>query len=99
MLHFNQNSLVTIVKRPPPFPGPPVPFVWADEHDVLTAAWLQHQGISVNKEIAGQATNIVSREHPFHPIRDYLNSLKWDGVRRIDTWLTVYLGVAPSEYA
>jgi predicted P-loop ATPase len=37
----------------------------------------------------------VSILHPFHPIRDYLDSPKWDGVRRIDDWLTVYLGVPP----
>jgi len=96
VLHFNESSLTTVVKRDPPFQSPAVvPFRWADEHDVLTAAWLQHQGIQVNKEIAGQAVNTVSREHPFHPIRDYLDSPKWDGVRRIDDWLTVYLGVPP----
>src|ERR1019366_4668657 len=88
VLHFNESSMATIAKLPPPFErAPAVPFRWADEHDVLTAAWLQHQGISVTKEIAGQAVNAVAREHPFHPIRDYLDSLKWDGVDRIDRWL------------
>ena len=76
---------------PPLESAPAAPFTWADEHDVLTAAWLQHQGISVNKEIAGQAVHAVAREHSFHPIRAYLDSLKWDGVKRIDDWLTLYL--------
>jgi predicted P-loop ATPase len=66
---------------------------------VLTAAWLQHQGISANKEIAAQAVNAVAREHSFHPIREYLDSLRWDGIKRIDNWLTLYLGTEPSEYA
>lgn len=100
VLHFDESALVTIVKRAPPLgSAPTVPFMWADEHDVLTAAWLQHQGISVNKEIAGQAVHAVAREHSFHPIREYLNSLKWDGSKRIDEWLTIYLGVDPSDYA
>jgi predicted P-loop ATPase len=30
----------------------------------------------------------------FHPVRDYLDSLKWDGRKRIDTWLFDYGGVA-----
>jgi predicted P-loop ATPase len=100
VLHFNESSLATIAKRAPPFESsPPVPFAWADEHDVLTAAWLQHQEISVNKEVAGQAVHVIARERSFHPIRAYLDSLKWDGVKRIDDWLTLYLGVDPSDYA
>jgi putative DNA primase/helicase len=100
VLHLNESSLATIVKLAPPLEGAPAaPFTWADEHDVLTAAWLQHQGISVNKEIAGQAVHAVAREHSFHPIRAYLDSLKWDGIKRIGDWLTLYLGVDPSEYA
>ncbi len=99
VLHFNESSLITVVKGPPPFESAPsVPFKWADEHDVLTAAWLQHQGISVHKEIAGQAVQTVSHEHAFHPIRDYLDSLKWDGIKRIDDWLTLYWGSDPSDY-
>ena len=97
VLHFNESSVATVARAVPPFEHTPaVPFDWADEHDVLTAAWLQ--GISVNKEIAGQAVQVVAKEHSFHPIRDYLNALEWDGVSRIDSWLTVYLGVEPSDY-
>lgn len=99
VLHFNESSLTTVAKAAPPFArAPAVPFPWADEHDVLLAAWMQHQGIAVNKETAGQAAQAVSREHPFHPIRDYLDSLKWDGISRIDDWLTLYMGADPSDY-
>ena len=48
---------------------------------------------------AGQAVQSVAREHPFHPIRDYLNSLTWDGTGRISDWLTLYLGAEPSDLA
>jgi predicted P-loop ATPase len=90
---------MTVVKKAPPFQScVTVPFSWADEHDVLTAAWLQHQDIGVSKEIAGQAVQTVAREHLFHPIRDYLDSLKWDGTKRIDDWLTLYLGAETSNY-
>lgn len=36
--------------------------------------------------------------HMFHPIRDYLNSLEWDGVQRIDKLLVDYLGAANNIY-
>jgi hypothetical protein len=35
---------------------------------------------------------------PFHPVCDYLDSLKWDGVPRIDRWLVEYGGAADTEY-
>jgi predicted P-loop ATPase len=34
----------------------------------------------------------------FHPVRNYLNAQVWGGVKRIDTWLTVYGGVEDNEY-
>jgi predicted P-loop ATPase len=99
VLHFNESKLVTCAKLAPPFAhAPRTPFNWGDEQDILTAAWLQGRGISVTKEIAAQAVQTVAREHPFHPIRDYLNSLKWDNVPRIANWLTLYLGADPSDY-
>src|SRR5690606_24702631 len=48
--------------------------------------------------IAGQAVEVVARDHPFHPVREYLESLAWDGVPRIDAWLNTYLGVADTAY-
>lgn len=41
----------------------------------------------------------IASVNAFHPIRDYLASLTWDGTPRINTWLKRYLGaVAPEPY-
>lgn len=34
--------------------------------------------------------NNIGADNPFHPVNDYLNSLKWDGIQRIDHWLHTY---------
>jgi hypothetical protein len=36
-------------------------------------------------------------EHSADPVRDYFDSLEWDGVRRVSTWLNVYMGAEDNE--
>jgi predicted P-loop ATPase len=50
------------------------------------------------KETAGQEVQTVAREHPFHPVVDYLEALTWDRNKRISRWLPTYLGAKESEY-
>jgi len=35
---------------------------------------------------------LIARQHPYHPIRDYLTGLTWDGKPRIDRMLVDYAG-------
>lgn len=44
----------------------------------------------------GLDTHIYKRG--FHPVRDYLTSLKWDGVKRIDQLAIKYLGAEDTPY-
>jgi hypothetical protein len=44
------------------------------------------------KENIRDAAHTLCLENPFHPVRQYLDQLKWDGVPRIGKWLTTYLG-------
>jgi predicted P-loop ATPase len=44
------------------------------------------------------AINLVCREHGYHPIKDYLSSVKWDGVARIDTWMIDHLGAPDTPF-
>lgn len=40
----------------------------------------------------------VSSDNAFHPIKMYLESLTWDGVPRIDTFLVEYMGAEDNAY-
>jgi predicted P-loop ATPase len=66
---------------------------WTDQEDRLTAEWLQHNRIFVSVEISSQAMQTVAAQRRVHPVRDYLDHLQWDGVTRLDQWLSTYLGV------
>lgn len=41
---------------------------------------------------------LAIKENQFHPVRDYLNSLEWDGIKRVDTLFIDYFGADDSEY-
>jgi predicted P-loop ATPase len=44
------------------------------------------------------AMGVIFEKHQVHPIREYLNSLKWDGESRLDTLMIDYMGADDSEY-
>jgi predicted P-loop ATPase len=55
---------------------------------------LQWAGLPVGKDVVHQAADKRARECAFHPVRDYLDGLRWDGRKRLEIWLSYYLGVA-----
>jgi predicted P-loop ATPase len=52
----------------------------------------QQKEFEPSKDTMHDAVTRIALEYQFNPIIDYLDGLKWDGQKRIDTWLTVYLG-------
>jgi predicted P-loop ATPase len=62
-------------------------------------SWLQWYGFrGLGKDAAHDAVNKHARDHAFHPVRDYLNGLRWDSEHRLCTWLHDYLGTELSGY-
>lgn len=45
-----------------------------------------------------KAISIIADKNKYHPIRDYLKSLHWDGEERIENILYHFLGAEKSEY-
>ncbi len=51
-------------------------------------------------ELFRRAITNLAHENRFHPVRDYLGGLPpWDGIRRLDSWLTNYLGAEEKPYS
>jgi predicted P-loop ATPase len=60
---------------------------------------LQLAGLrQMSKDTVHQAVDLRSHERAFHPVRSYLENLKWDGTPRVDNWLASYLGAEASNY-
>lgn len=70
-----------------------------DEAITRLLEWLQLNGIPrIPRESVFHAIDARARECVFHPVRDYLQALRWDGTPRVEGWLAYYLGAEPSAY-
>jgi hypothetical protein len=68
---------------------------WDDTDDTNLAAWCQRADIDIQNRARSSAVAVaVGRRFSYHPAKDYLRSLAWDGAPRIDEWLNALLGVA-----
>lgn len=65
----------------------------------IAQEYLQRAGLpKLAKDTTHQAVDQRAVECAFHPVRDYLNALRWDGQKRVDGWLGTYLGAEDSDY-
>jgi predicted P-loop ATPase len=61
--------------------------------------WLQAAGLrTVGAVMVHQAVELRANECTYHPIRNYLEALTWDGQSRASTWLNTYLGAEATPY-
>jgi hypothetical protein len=94
---------VVIHKAAPGFPPDqrPYPREWSDDADVHATCWLQRAGVIITSgNTVAAAIQAVAREkqNRFHPVRDWLSGLTWDGTERADHWLTDCFTAEKSDY-
>jgi hypothetical protein len=63
-----------------------------DACSVLRYSIMEECGFDPGKENSREAAQTLCVENPFHPIRQYLDGLCWDGMPRLDRWMVTYLG-------
>lgn len=92
VLGYCEFSYRVIKRQPPPFPGGRVG-EWDDADTDRLRIWLcEHYGFSPRTADADGAVVVVAKENSYHPVRDYLDGLTWDGVARLDNWLQLFMG-------
>ena len=102
---FAYDEMLRAVIAVAPLPGdPPGPdHVHRPVRDTDVSAvqeYVQLAGLEkLGKDTTHQAVDLRAMECGFHPVRDWLDGAQWDGVARVGTWLTTYLGVEGCEYA
>ena len=65
---------------------------WTDKDDANLRVWLERNYDLAGKEKIADALTAVLTRHSYHPIREYLEGLTWDGVPRLDRLIIDYIG-------
>jgi predicted P-loop ATPase len=86
---FDEFAQTIVLRRPIPDvsnPGGPTfqPRPWRDDDATLLCAFLNAQGFrKAPTSIVRDLITVEARVHGFHPVREFLVGLVWDGVHRI----------------
>jgi predicted P-loop ATPase len=61
---------------------------------------IQRAGLkTISRDTVHQAVDMHARDNSFHPVRDYLDSLQWDGKPRLENLFHAYFGSEATAYA
>jgi hypothetical protein len=55
-------------------------------------------GFQPSKEFLANALVAIALQDKYHPVKDYFESLEWDGVKRLDKLFIDYAGAEDNEY-
>ncbi len=81
-----------------PIPGPyPRPWIGSDVAHILSYIQRVWTRLAKIGEVE-HAMGAVAAVRRFHPVRDWLATLAWDGMPRLDTWLVNAFGAVDSGY-
>jgi putative DNA primase/helicase len=84
---FNEFTNDVVLLKQAPWGSPDGPC--AEVEDMLMGEWLvrEHWLPSMPRGTLEEGLRIVAHRHRFHPVRQRLMGLKWDGTPRLGTWL------------
>lgn len=81
-----------------PWDGREEPRRWKDVDDAGYYRYMETFYGITGREKLDNALLLVSAQNRMNAVRDYLQGLSWDGVRRADTLLSDYLGAEDNAY-
>jgi predicted P-loop ATPase len=95
LVRYNELTRRIELQRAPPWRTLTPGSDWLDDDDVDLANLLQCLDIPVNSEkTVSRVVHSVAGKNSFHPVRDWLRTLKWDGEPRIKDVLIEVLGAS-----
>lgn len=72
--------------------------VWTDDDTDNTIKFIEKSYGIASDIIVKRAVRIVFKKRKYHPIREYLQNIKWDGETRLEKLFIDYLGAEDNPY-
>lgn len=96
-IRFNEMTNQMDIVREMPWKRFTTAFTDNDQDNIII--YLEkNYGLKMDKQIE-RAIRVVAKENSYHPVKDKLNSLVWDGNERLKHVLSKYLGVEDTPLA
>jgi predicted P-loop ATPase len=106
VLGFDERGQRAVFCLPPPW-DPDVgvcnpiklPVEFTDEDSVRLCVWAERKfGLTVTTDTSTRAAMCIAHSNRIDPVKRYLDGLRWDGVKRLDTWLKEFLGAPDTDF-
>lgn len=95
---FNEMSHNIVAVRSLPWRKVRGESQWTDADDADLRYYLERVYGLTGKDKIFDGLNVVAMAHKFHPVRDYLDGLMWDGIPRLERLLVDFLGADDTPY-
>lgn len=100
VIAYDAFAGVVVKKKPPPWCDDTAPEDdslgdWTKEDSLRTVIWITREyNCAMPTYVIDEAVQVIAARYVVHPVRDWLNELRWDRKARIDNFL-VRLAKAP----
>lgn len=100
LVQFNLFSNQIEFRKPAPWHNQINPIsYWRDEDGPMMKLWLEKTlGFYVPTTKITETLQAIAHLYEHHPVKYYLENLKWDEQARLDTWLEMYCGAPDNIY-
>ena len=97
-LGWDQLSDKPVWRNKPPFLGAHRTEIHDQDASELAFWGTQTFYADFKSSSAMEAMEVCAKRHPFHPVINYLDGLHWDGISRLDSFLSDAFGVEQTPY-
>lgn len=104
VIAYDAFAAVVVKMKPPPWCDDTVPEDnslgdWTSEDSSRAVVWITREyNCSIYSSVVEEAVRMIAKRWEIHPVRDYLNSLKWDKKPRVDDFLVRVAGAPNTRY-
>lgn len=92
------KSLPMALRNNLPWKRDPAHGEWTDGDDAGLRVYLERTYRLEARQKIVDCLSIIAAENAFHPVKEFVESRKWDGIERVDSLFVDYLGAEDSEY-